>query len=426
MSKKILLPLAATLLIGACASSTAPMSVAGAAVSTVDNDLHVERVVMLMRHGVRPPTKARIGPDGVADQPWPVWSVDFGELTHHGYAAVRLLGQWDRQWLAANDLLPAEGCPAAGDVVVAASAKSRTQDTARALIEGLAPGCGLAPSFPASAEEDVEFHPIDVGATTLDPDLAYAAVQALAPQGGMEALKAANAERFALLDRALGCCSATFCAEIGASSSCSLSDMPAGVVRNEDDRPDVGDPFGLASTIAQTFLLEYLEGMPMEDVAWGRLTRDDIETLLEFHSIKFYFEGRAPYVAAHAASPLARHMLTALETGPKLTVLVGHDTNIADLGGLLDLHWTVPGYAKDDPPPAGGVGFELLADAQGRQFVRAFYRSQTMDQVRYLQPLTADNPASIEYLAIPGCADLCPMTDFARIVRAKLVDPRAR
>ena len=163
----------------------------------------------------------------------------------------------------------------------------------------------------------------------------------------------------------------------------------------------------------------------MEDVAWGRLTRDDIETLLEFHSIKFYFEGRAPYVAAHAASPLARHMLTALETGPKLTVLVGHDTNIADLGGLLDLHWAVPGYAKDDPPPAGGVGFELLADAQGRQFVRAFYRSQTMDQVRYLQPLTADNPAAIEYLAIPGCADLCPMTDFARIVRAKLVDPRA-
>ena len=195
MSKKILLPLAATLLISACASSTAPMSVAGAAVSTVDNDLHVERVVMLMRHGVRPPTKARIGPDGVADQPWPVWSVDFGELTHHGYAAVRLLGQWDRQWLAANDLLPAEGCPAAGEVVVAASAKSRTQDTARALIEGLAPGCGLAPSFPASAEEDVEFHPIDVGATTLDPDLAYAAVQALAPQGGMEALKAGNAER---------------------------------------------------------------------------------------------------------------------------------------------------------------------------------------------------------------------------------------
>jgi 4-phytase/acid phosphatase len=242
-------------------------------------------------------------------------------------------------------------------------------------------------------------------------------VLALAPPGGIQAEVAAHADRFALLEQALGCSGARV------QAGCRLAAMPAGIVRNEADRPDVGDPFGLASTASQTFLLEYLEGKPMQDVAWGRLTRQQIEDLLEFHTLKFYYEGRAPYVAARAASPLASRMLAAMEHGPKLTVLVGHDTNITDLGGFLDLHWKVPSYPRDDPPPGGALGFEVLSDASGRQFVRAFYRSQTMDQVRQLQPLTAGNAPSYEYLEIPGCAELCPLTDFERILRSKLVEP---
>ncbi|WP_428152390.1 histidine-type phosphatase [Brevundimonas sp.] len=387
----------------------------------VASDLKLERVVMLMRHGVRPPTKALPTPEGTTDRPWPTWSVDFGELTRHGYDAVRLVGVWDRTQWAGRGLLPADGCPAAGDVVVAASSKSRTQATARALVEGMAPGCTITLSFPASEDEDVEFHPLESGAVPIDEEAAYQAVLALMPEGGMPAEVARHAPLFSLLNQALGCCTAAFCAEEKAPAGCDISRMPAGIVRNDEDRPDVGDPFGIASTASQTFLLEYLEGMPMADVAWGRLTRAQIEALLEFHSLKFYYEGRAPYVAARAASPLARRMLTAMESGPKLTVLVGHDTNIADLGGFLDLHWQVPSYPRDDPPPGGALGFEVLSNSSGAKFVHAFYRSQTMDQVRELQPLTANNPASYTYIAIPGCTELCPMAEFERLMNSRLV-----
>lgn len=381
------------------------------------DELRLDRVVMLMRHGVRPPTKAQVVPAGMNDQPWPKWSVDYGELTTHGYDAVRLVGAWDRANWASRGLLPAVGCPASMDVKVAASAKSRTQATARALVEGMAPGCTIDVDFPQDKDDDVEFHPLDTGVMAIDADEALRAVQALSPPGGMQAEVAAHARGFALLDKALGCTGPR------AQSGCSLAAMPAAVVRNEGDRPDVGDPFGIASTVSQTFLLEYLEGMPMSDVAWGRLSRQQIEDLLEFHSLKFYYEGRAPYVAARAASPLASRMLAAMEQGPKLTVLVGHDTNIADLGGFLDLHWKVPGYPRDDPPPGGALGFEVLSDASGKQFVRAFYRSQTMDQVRELQPLSATNPPSYEYLRIPDCASACPMADFEKTVRSGLVEP---
>ena len=380
----------------------------------------LERVVMLMRHGVRPPTKARVVPEGMNDQPWPRWPVDYGQLTPHGYDAVKLLGHWDRSNWAARGLLPTNGCPLAADIEIAASSKPRTQDTARALVEGMVPGCGIAVDFPATPDDDVEFHPLETGAMPIDADEALRAVQALSPPGGMQAEVIAHAEGLALLDQALGCTGPR------AQSGCSLAAMPPAIVRNEGDRPDVGDPFGIASTVSQTFLLEYLEGMPMSDVAWGRLSRQQIEDLLEFHTLKFYYEGRAPYVAARAASPLASRMLAAMQDGPKLTVLVGHDTNIADLGGFLDLHWKVPSYPRDDPPPGGALGFEVLADAQGNRFVRAFYRSQTMDQVRELQPLTAGNAPAYEYLAIPGCADLCPMVEFKERVNSKLIEPVRR
>ena len=396
-------------------TANGPASGASTATAPDPGSLRLERVVMLMRHGVRPPTRPQVSPPGTNDRPWPAWPVDFGELTPHGYSAIRLLGQWDRTQWAARGLLPGSGCPVPTAIRVEASAKSRTQDTAKALLEGLAPDCGIQVGHPARKEDDHLFHPLETGAMPIDGDKAFAAAQARVPPGGMEGQVRAHASLFALLNHALGC--------EPARPACDLSQRPAGLVRNPGDRPDVGDPFGTASTISQTFLLEYLEGMPLSDVAWGRLDRGQVGTLLQFHAFKFDYEGRTPYVAARAASPLARRMLEAVGHGPKLTVLVGHDTNIADLGGLLDLHWQVTDYPRDDPPPGGAIGFETLADADGGAFVRAFYRAQTMDQVRKLQHLDERNAPDYDYLPIPGCARLCPLADFERIVRSKLVEP---
>lgn len=269
-------------------------------------------------------------------------------------------------------------------------------------------------SFPASKRDDVEFHPFDAHSMPIDPTQALQAQQAMAPSGGLAAERTADAELFALLNHALGC---------QPKAACDISQLSPDLVSEKDGPASVGPAFSNASTISQTFLLEYLQGMPMQDVAWGRLTQEQIKELEQFHIIKYKYEARAPYVADRAASPLAARMLKAVEDGPRLTALFGHDTNIADLGGFLGLHWQVPSYPADDPPPGGAIGFEVLANAAGQQFVHAFYRSQTMDQVRNLQPLDAQNPPSYTYLDIPGCAALCPIADFEKIVDAKLVKP---
>lgn len=401
-----------------CAKPDAQAQAQPQATAAAPADLKLQRVVMLMRHGVRPPTKEKVTPDGVADKPWPQWSVDYGELTQHGYDAVKLMATWDRGNWSGRGLLPASGCPGQDDVVVAASSKSRTQATARALVEGMVPGCTVDIEFPKTPEDDVEFHPIDAGAVPFDADLAFRETQEELPADGMQGELKRHAELFALLNKAFGC-------DAGKPgdppAACDLSKMPAGIQREEGDSPSIGDPFGIASTASQTFLLEYLEGMPMQDVAWGRLSREEIGKLLAFHTTKFRYEARTPYTAERAASPLAARMLAAMQRGPKLTVLVGHDTNIANLGGFLDLHWSLPDYPDDDPPPGGALGFEVLADAAGKEYVRAFYRAQTMDQVRNLQALDAANKPAYVYLDIPGCAAPCALTDFTAMVDKKLV-----
>src|SRR5205085_2388697 len=114
--------------------------------------------------------------------------------------------------------------------------------------------------------------------------------------------------------------------------SCRLADIPSDLAANPGDGPDLGGALGVASTAGQSLLLEYVEGKPLAEVGWGRAAKADLTSVLRFHSTKFFYEARTPYVAERAAAPIARRILAALGGEPgtgKLTVLVGHDTNIA-------------------------------------------------------------------------------------------------
>jgi 4-phytase/acid phosphatase len=173
-------------------------------------------------------------------------------------------------------------------------------------------------------------------------------------------------------------------------------------------------------------MLEYAEGR--KQVGWGRASAADLELIGSLHAMKGDLLQRPALLGARGATRLARRMLDAIERadGPVLTMLVGHDTNIGDLSGLLDFDWQVTGYAADTPPPGGAVGFERLTDRTGARYVRVVYRSQTLQQMRELTRLDTAHPPFRQALAIPGCAlpdaaTRCSLDTFARLVRSKLI-----
>jgi 4-phytase/acid phosphatase len=387
--------------------------------------LKLERVVLLMRHGIRPPTKASVTPPGIAAAPWPKWDAPYGHLTAHGADAIRLLGRFDRQSLAARGLLPAVGCPKTSTVEVWSDTDQRTIATGDALLDGMFPGCRIPNGHLARGAKDPLFNPYKRG-VAVDTTTARQAI--LAHVGSMQELRLRHGAAFDRLQQVLGCCAPAVCKAAGLSPGCRMAELPGDIAPPEpgDGRPDLTGLFDYAPSAAQTLMLEYAEGQ--KQIGWGRANAADLELIGSLHAMKGDLLQRPALLAAHGATRLARRMLDAIERsdGAPLTVLVGHDTNIGDLSGLLDFHWQVTGYAADTPPPGGGVGFELLADPSGARYVRVFYRSQTPQQMRELTPLDAAHPAFRQALAIPGCAmpgdvTRCPLETFAQMVRGKLI-----
>jgi len=378
--------------------------------------LKVDRVLMLMRHGVRPPTKLQPIPEKYAPQPWPQWSVAPGLLTPHGAKGIGLLGAADRAWFADEGLISAVGCPPNGEVTILASKVPRAISTAEAWANSAFHNCGLVVQHPGKDQPDLLFHILETKPSWFDGHLAYESALAQAPKGGLERQMQLLAPQMEAMEKVLAC-----------PQPCPLESEPTKLVEQEHDAPRIDGPFNAASTASETFLLEYLDGKPLSEVGWGRINRPQIESLLTFNITKFIYLNRAPYIAKATARPLLKVILNTLnaQSAARVTLLAGHDTNIAELAGLLNMHWRPASYLADDVPPGSALGFELLSDGQGRHFVRAFFRSQTMDQLRSLQPLTGRNGPYREYLDIPGCgrgsvAFSCDLRTFTRAVESKL------
>ncbi|WP_433910931.1 histidine-type phosphatase [Sphingomonas yabuuchiae] len=392
-------------------ASIVGLSLAGAALAqqpAPPTGLKLDRVVLLMRHGVRPPTKSPPMPEGTSNQNWPNWPVAPGYLTPHGRVGVERLGGYDRSAWTAAALLPRSGC---ATIRIVADSDERTIRTAEAYAEALAPSCSVAIEHKPQDVADPIFSPIDERAVPFDAAKARAAVLAGAGgEAGLAALDQRLAPELARLDTIL-------CQPV--TPSCGVRQKPTGLAPAKlDKRPKLNGAIDRASTAAQILLLEYAEGKPMAEVGWGRATPADIERLGVFHAEEFRLLARPRYVAkANMAGivPLILQGLTAAKA-PAVTMISGHDTNIASLGGLLDLHWKVPGLAADDPAPGGAIVLERLVDARGWAYVRALYRSQTLEQLRKLADPAAEAPY-VAVLPIAGCTargvvGLCTMQAF--------------
>ncbi|MDI7774757.1 histidine-type phosphatase [Asticcacaulis sp. EMRT-3] len=361
--------------------------------------LKLERTVLLMRHGVRPPTHTPALSPTIAPSPWPNWSTPNGYLTPHGAQAITLLAAYDRAHFA-----PSAGCP---DVRIYADTDERTLKTGEAYAAGFAPGCHIKVHHAAGT--DPLFSALDNGAKDFDSVQAKAQMLAAA-DGNLNTPVVANQALFDTMQATL---------QPGGTA---FLHLPANIIiKRSHTKPKLTGPIAEGASAAEDFLLEYIEGKPMNEVAWGRATPAQIATLLALHPLKYTIEARPAYIAHATALPLARKILVDLTRGPPTSIIIGHDTNQAELSGLLKLHWHLGGYPADDPPPGGGIVFALLAAPDGTDYVTATYQTQTMDQIRNLTKLTNTSPPAVEPLAIPGCGDspaptACTLQAFTALV----------
>jgi 4-phytase / acid phosphatase len=378
-------------------------------------------VVIISRHGVRSPTSSAEQLSQYSAQPWPHWDVPPGNLTAQGARLMTLFGAYYRSYFANQGLFRADGCADAAHVSFYSDSDQRTVETGKSLAAGMFPRCAPSEQSEKHAlgkdHPDPLFHSMAANVGRPDRDRANASIAGRIgndPEGLTEVYR----PQLELLQRILlGCPATSSCPEPGHTANKLLLEIPASLDGGKGDHPaELKGPLNTASTITEDFLLEYTDGLPMEQVGWGRVDLATLKQLMVLHTAASDLTRRSSYLATTQASNALAHVMSTLKQavigkevpgalgklGDRAVILVGHDTNLANIAGTLNLNWLIDGR-QDDTPPGGALVFELWEVASHYE-VRTYYTAQTLDQMRNVTALTLQHPPARAEVFIPGCS----------------------
>lgn len=398
-------------------------------------------IAVLSRHGVRSSLWTQAQLNAYSIDPWPKWEVPVGDLTPHGATLMKLLGVYDRQYLVKAGLLDPNGCADADKYYFWSDTTKRDVESGQALAAGMLPGCTVAVHTVPKGPDPL-FSPQAAGIGKPDPAVAAAAISGRV--GGVPtALADAYRPALEAMQRVLlGCKPGEECPSRGAKVGKLLLEQPSAVRRQSDGLADLAGPLKAAETIVESLLLEYTDGMKDQDVGWGRVNKSNLRDLLLLQETYNDFTLRTPYMARARGSNLLSHMLQSMrqavrgeavrgalgKPGDSALFVLGHDSDISGFGGMLGISWMLEGYQPNCRPPGSALVFEIWRDtASGKRTVRTYFRSQTLDQMRQLTPLSLEAPPSRAAIFIPGCSTAgegwaCDWDAFQRAAEAA-IDP---
>ncbi|WP_039056297.1 bifunctional glucose-1-phosphatase/inositol phosphatase [Enterobacter sp. Bisph1] len=386
---------------------------------TVPQGYQLQQVLIMSRHNLRAPL-ANNGSVLEQSTPnkWPEWDVPGGELTTKGGVLEVYMGHYMREWLVAQNLLTAGECPTPESVYAWANSLQRTVATAQFFINGAFPGCDV----PVHHQEkmgtmDPLFNPV-----ITDESAAFSqqAVKAMETQRQHYSLD----ESYKLLEKITRYQQSPACKE---KQPCSLAQGSDTFSAKYQQEPGVSGPLKVGNSLVDAFTLQYYEGFPMDQVAWGEIKTDQQWRLLS--KLKNSYQDSlftSADVARNVAKPLVKYIDKTLveEVGqaPKITLLVGHDSNIASLLTALDFEPYKLHDQYERTPIGGKIVFQRWHDTAGnRDLMKIEYVYQSSEQLRRTEALTLKSPAQRVTLALKGCPvdgqGFCPIDKFNAVMR---------
>lgn len=399
----------------------------------------IERAVLVNRHGVRSPTAANEELDKYSATPWPTWPVEPGFLSPRGEELMRLMGGYYRVLYGGRGLVQADDCPAAGTVAAWTDLSQRTRTSGAALLAGMYPRCANLPLRNQAnfTLPDPLFNPQPTASCPMDLATNRAAIMSRLG-GSFASVQRDYGASLSMMQSVL--CPADASKGAG-GGSCGEAGTPNAIVSGTEDGVRLRGPLGYASTAAEDFLMQSAEGMPKDQVAWGRLAHDaTLRELLTLHQLDQDLTQKTKTIAQQRGSNLLSLIGAILVNGHsfpghattgqpvRVGFLVGHESNIHNLAALLDLTWQIPGFLPGEASPGGALAFEQFRDvANGKRYVRLAYYAQTLDEMRRREPLNYRDPPGMVQVTLPACSgdlvnNACPLETFLKIAKAA-VDP---
>ena len=378
-------------------------------------------VVLMSRHNIRSPlTSGGAAYKRVTPHEWFKWTSPSSQLSLRGGVNETMMGQFFRQWVVSEGLLPDNYRPEDNEVLFYANSRQRTFATAKYFSAGFLPFANVEITHKLAEDKmDPVFKP---QFTKMNDKYRQQVLDEIEAKykGGPQAWMQSVQPTLTLMEQILDMAHSPAALE-GDTLHFWYNDTQFKI--EKDDEPRMTGGYTLANSVADALVLQCYENESMAAFGHELSTEQwrDICKVKEVYDALLFTTHAA---AINIAYPLVSRIREELNRNDrKFMFLCGHDSNLASIGAALRLNYPETENALELHTPIGSkLVFEKWSDGSETWVaINLVYASVSQLQNRTLLSLDVPPmvlPVSVEGLA-PNADGLYRLSDLdARIAEA--------
>ena len=393
MKKNMLWMIAAILICGTNAQAQTKRSDAFRA------KYELKEVVVMSRHNIRSPlTSGGAAYQRVTPHTWFKWSSPSSQLSLRGGVLETEMGQFFRQWVVSEGLLPDNYRPEGDEVLFYANSRQRTFATAKYFSAGFLPFANVEITHKLDEDKmDPVFTPQFTKMNDTYRQQVLADMQAL--NGGPQAWMATQQPTLELMEQVLDIAHSP-AAQQGDTTHFWFDDTQFKLEKGSE--PKMTGGYTLANSVADALVLQCYESESM--TAFGHeLTMEQWRAIC---AVKEVYDGllfTTHSAAVNLAYPLVSRIREELNRSDrKFMFLCGHDSNLASIGAAIGLQFPETKNALELHTPIGSkLVFEKWSDGAD-EYVAVNLVYQSIGQLQGRTLLSHAAPPMVLPVTIDG------------------------
>lgn len=393
MKKNMLWMIAAILICGTNAQAQTKRSDAFRA------KYELKEVVVMSRHNIRSPlSSGGAAYQRVTPHTWFAWSSPSSQLSLRGGVLETEMGQFFRQWVVSEGLLPDNYRPEGDEVLFYANSRQRTFATAKYFSAGFLPFANVEITHKLDEDKmDPVFTPQFTKMNDTYRQQVLADIQAL--NGGPQAWMAAQQPTLNLMEQILDMAHSPAALQ-GDTTHFWFDDTQFKIEKGSE--PNMTGGYTLANSVADALVLQCYESESM--TAFGHeLTMEQWRAIC---AVKEVYDGllfTTHSAAVNLAYPLVSRIREELNRSDrKFMFLCGHDSNLASISAALGLQIPETENALELHTPIGSkLVFEKWSDGSD-EYVAVNLVYQSIGQLQGRTLLSPAAPPMVLPVTIDG------------------------
>ena len=351
----------------------------------------LKEVVVMSRHNIRSPlSSGGAAYQRVTPYTWFTWSSPSSQLSLRGGVLETEMGQFFRQWVVSEGLLPDNYRPEGDEVLFYANSRQRTFATAKYFSAGFLPFANVEITH-ALAEDKMDpvFTPQFTKMNDAYRQQVLAEMQAL--HGGPQAWMAAQQKTLTLMEEVLDMAHSP--AAANDTTHFWYDDVQFMIEKGSE--PKMTGGYTLANSVADALVLQCYESENFAPFG-HELTMEQWRAICE---VKAVYDGllfTTHAAAVNLAYPLVSRIREELNRSDrKFMFLCGHDSNLASIGAAIGLKFPETENALELHTPIGSkLVFEKWSDGT-EDYVAINLVYQAVEQLQVRTLLSLDVPPMV-------------------------------